>query len=319
MKRNWMIALAAMMAMAVFGACASYSHFNEGRRSGDFFTQRSEHGDRGVVITSFIGENSDVQIPSYIRRRPVRIIGEGAFAGNLDGRISEMFGTEFNEEVRNALGGKIIGQSGTLGAAPPSWVRFMLFGVWAFFMDDNHFRGDSTQDSSWIYRTELTSVTIPNGVFRIEEQAFARNAITTVVLPDTVIYIGDEAFRGNRISAVTIPRNVFNIGERAFFHNGITAITIPGNVFNIGEGAFANNPLTSITFEHDAGFIHQNVFQGSMGRVTRISIGANFNLLYDGDSPDVVWNSFREAYAENGHRAGIYTLNNEGAWDWQPR
>jgi len=286
MKKNWMIALAAMMAMAVFGACASYSHFNEGFRRGDFFYQREENT-RRITITSYVGTASDVQIPSHIRRRPVRIIGEGAFAGNADGLISEMFGRELHEEVRDALGGRPVGR--------------------------RNFGG------SWIYRTELTSVNIPNGVFIIGERAFAHNTLTTVALPDTVIRIGDDAFRGNRITAVTIPRNVYSIGEWAFFHNGITSITIPGNVFYIGEGAFAQNPLTSITFEHTTGTIHQNMFTGSLGRVMRISIGANFNLLYDDDYPDFIWNSFREAYAENGHRAGIYTLNAEGAWDWQPR
>jgi len=285
MKRNWMAALVAVMTMVVFGACVSYSHFNSGLRSGDFFYRRTEHGD-GVTITSYVGRDANVQIPSYIRRRPVRIIGAGAFSGDFAGELSEIFGEELREELRGALGGVPVGRN---------------FG------------------GSWVYRTELTSVSIPNSVIIIGANAFIRNSITAVALPDNVIRINSGAFAHNLLTMIAIPGNVFHIGERAFQNNQISDITIPGNVVQIGEGAFAHNPLTSITFEHNTGTIHQNMFTGSLGRVTQISIGANFNLHYDGDYPDVIWESFREAYAENGHRAGIYTLTDAGEWNWQPR
>ena len=275
--------IALVLAAAVLGACVSYGHDNVGIRSGEFFTERLDGGDRGMRITSYIGSSPDVHIPSYIRGRPVRVIGDGAFGGRFgdlgeEGRIAEI--------VAEVFGGVPIGRN---------------------------------FDGSSIYRTVLTSVTIPDSVAVIGQNAFSRNQLTAIAIPENVIRINRGAFAWNPITAVTIPDNVYRIGSYAFWSNLLTAITIPDNVFYIGRGAFGNNPLVSITFSDNIHTVHQDVFSGSLRTVSQISIGANVNLHYDGDYRDVIWDAFREAYAENGHRAGIFTRNEAGGWDWQPR
>ena len=72
-------------------------------------------------------------------------------------------------------------------------------------------------------------------------------------------------------------------------------------------------PVTSITIGSGIDSINENAFSGSLRNVTRISIGANVNLLGD---REVVWRVFRIAYEANGARAGVYTFSN-GRWNWQ--
>ena len=164
-------------------------------------------------------------------------------------------------------------------------------------------------------RRNITSVSIPDTVTFIGEGTFYRNIITDITIPSSVTTIGPEAFAANRIASLTILNGVTRIGENAFAANQLTSVTIPDSVTRIDRWAFGNNPLTSITIGDGIGSIHENVFQGSLRGVTRISIGANVNL--QGNS-EVVWRMFQDAYLANGAQAGVYTLSG-GNWTRQPR
>ncbi|MDY4184962.1 MAG: leucine-rich repeat domain-containing protein, partial [Sodaliphilus sp.] len=120
----------------------------------------------------------------------------------------------------------------------------------------------------------LTSVTIPNSVTSIGNEAFSRcrgltsikvesgnsvydsrencNAIIetatntlisgckNTIIPNSVTSIGNEAFwRCSGLTSVTIPKSVTEIGTKAFYCCfGLTSVTIPNSVTSIGERAF---------------------------------------------------------------------------------
>ena len=73
-------------------------------------------------------------------------------------------------------------------------------------------------DSAFIDRTELTSVTIPDGVTYIVDCAFfGCTSLETVTIPNSVINICSSAFRNcTSLKEVTIPASVTYIGDEAF-------------------------------------------------------------------------------------------------------
>jgi len=107
--------------------------------------------------------------------------------------------------------------------------------------------------------SNLTSVTIPNGVTTIGDSAFyGCTGLTSVSLPNTITSIGNNAF--NNCSGLTsvggigsgasieIPNGVTSIGDRVFYYCGhLTSVTIPNTITSIGDYAFYETGLTSVT------------------------------------------------------------------------
>ena len=101
------------------------------------------------------------------------------------------------------------------------------------------------------YNSAILSVSIPNGVTSIGDEAFADcKRLSSITIPDSVTYIGEDVFcRCIRLTSITIPNSVTSIGSVAFSTCiGLTTITIPDSVTSIGAAAFYGcSSLTSIT------------------------------------------------------------------------
>jgi len=110
------------------------------------------------------------------------------------------------------------------------------------------------------------SYTVPDGVRRIERDAFTFSSnLTSVVIPDTVDYIGAEAFVVcTALSSVTLPNGIDAINDTMFFMcSSLTEIEIPSSVTYIDSTAFSDSGLETIkgyydsaaeTFANDNGF-----------------------------------------------------------------
>lgn len=94
-------------------------------------------------------------------------------------------------------------------------------------------------------------VTIPNGVRKIGNRAFANcSSLTSITIPDSVTEIGKCAFlRCSSLNSIAIPDSVTEIWDEAFIGcSGLTSISIPNNDTAIRAYAFCNcKSLTSIT------------------------------------------------------------------------
>ena len=88
----------------------------------------------------------------------------------------------------------------------------------------------------------MTSVTLPNGIGYISNYTFSGcSSLTAIVIPDGVGSIGENSFSGcTSLSSVVIPSSVTTIWDNAF--NGcsrLRSIAVLDNVSHIGTGAFA--------------------------------------------------------------------------------
>lgn len=114
---------------------------------------------------------------------------------------------------------------------------------------------------------KLTSVSIPDTVTVIENNAFSSTGLTEINLPDNLEEIGNYAFSNSKFETVSIPDTVKIINDGAFalcyslnnvelgksveFIGGsaftdcksLSEITIPDSVKSVGMKAFDNTPL----------------------------------------------------------------------------
>ena len=78
--------------------------------------------------------------------------------------------------------------------------------------------------------TDLTSITIPNGVTGISRDAFSGcSSLTSITIPNSVTSIGDYVFSGcSSLTSIAIPDSVTSIGSSVFSGcNSLESITIP--------------------------------------------------------------------------------------------
>ena len=160
--------------------------------------------------------------------------------------------------------------------------------------------------------SELTSLTICDGVTSIESAFGKCTGLTELVLPDSVTSIGTQAFyRCTGLRTVTLSKNLTSIGYMAFSGcSGLTELVFPDSLKEIDQEAFRYcSGLNSISLGTGLTTIGRMAFDGCdptavdyrgtqkewrsiaignkndcLSRVTCIKLGV---IVTDGDTPDV--------------------------------
>ena len=236
------------------------------------------------TIKKYNGNDAVVNIPSEINGTPVTTIGNAAFRDSsvtsvtIPASVTEIGSNAFagctNLTSVNYIGdwSKLTIQSGNPAVQDAANAPLFDF---AFIPPDN----TAVIVTNYKYNGAAADVTIPSRyqgkpVTTIGHAAFFNSAVTSVTIPDSVTSISDEAFINcPKLTNISIPNSVTYIGFSAFssctslksitlpsslsFISGalflgcsqLTTIHIPVSVTSIGNNAFADCPsLMTVTY-----------------------------------------------------------------------
>lgn len=88
--------------------------------------------------------------------------------------------------------------------------------------------------------SNLESIDLPQGLTKIEDQAFESSKIRRITLPDTVTSIGEFAFRFSNIEHIDLPKGISEIPKKMFSRTtNLSTLEIPSNVRSIEYSAIA--------------------------------------------------------------------------------
>lgn len=113
------------------------------------------------------------------------------------------------------------------------------------------------------YTGKASSVTIPDGITRIEDKAFYNcSQLKNVTIPQSVETIGESAFANTMLTKVVLPAKLKEVPESAFRGcTRLSSIKIPDSVTVIKKGAFEDcSLLKTITFGKNLKEIRENAF-----------------------------------------------------------
>ena len=212
-----------------------------------------------VTITKYTGTESTVILPSTISSWPVTKIGEDALKDNttitsvtIPDSVTEIGSNAFagctNLTSVNYAGdwSNLTIQSGN--PAVQDAANEQLF--------DFDFILNNTAVIVTNYKCKGTAadVTIPSRyqgkpVTTIGHAAFFNSAVTSVTIPDSVTSIDDNAFGFcSQLTNISLPNSVTSIGFSAFAHcTSLKSITLPSSLSSISEALFSGcSQLTTI-------------------------------------------------------------------------
>lgn len=237
-----------------------------------------------VTITKYTGTGSTVILPSTINSWPVTKIGEDALKDNttitsvtIPASVTEIGSNAFagctNLTIVNYAGdwSKLTIQSGNPAVqdaanAPLFDFEFILNNT-AVVVTNYKYNGaaaDVTIPSRYqgkpvttighaaFFNSAVTSVTIPDSVTSISDEAFINcPKLTNISIPNSVTYIGFSAFSScTSLKSITLPSSLSFISGALFLGcSQLTTIHIPVSVTSIGNNAFADCPsLMTVTY-----------------------------------------------------------------------
>lgn len=274
-----------------------------------------------VTITKYTGTESTVILPSKISSWPVTKIGEDAFQDNttitsvtIPASVTEIGSNAFagctNLTSVNYAGdwSNLTIQSGN--PAVQDAVNAQLF--------DFEFIPNNTAVIVIRYKGTAADVTIPSRykgkpVTMIDHAAFHDSAVTSVTIPDSVTSIPDDAFAFcSQLTNISIPNSVTFIGFSAFNScTSLKSITLPSSLSTIQSSAFYNcGNLETIRIPVSVTFIGNYAFAGCPSSMTVTYPGSKtqWDAITKGSNNDVLENNLICAVLEATFTADGTTL-----------
>lgn len=237
-----------------------------------------------VTITKYTGTESTVILPSTINSWPVTKIGEAAFQDNttitsvtIPASVTEIGSNAFagctnltsvhyegdwsnltiqsgNPAVQDAANAPLFDFEFTPDNTAVIVTNYKYNGAAADVTIPSRYQGKpvTTIGHAAFFNSAVTSVTIPDSVTSISDEAFINcPQLTNISIPNSVTYIGFSAFSScTSLKSITLPSSLSFISGALFLGcSQLTTIHIPVSVTSIGNNAFADCPsLMTVTY-----------------------------------------------------------------------
>ncbi|MFR9307304.1 MAG: leucine-rich repeat protein, partial [Lachnospiraceae bacterium] len=121
------------------------------------------------------------------------------------------------------------------------------------------------------FKNALREVSIPEGVKKINDYAFAYNRVlSSAGLPETLEEIGSAALKEKAITEISLPGRLRSIGGSAFAGNRLRELDVPESVERIDSSAFATNQLERIDLKDTLKTLGSSAFSSNRLETVRI-------------------------------------------------
>lgn len=236
------------------------------------------------TITKYNGTDTVVVVPPTISSWPVTKIGEDAFQDNttitsvtIPANVTEIGSNAFagctnltsvnyegdwsnltiqsgNPAVQDAANAPLFDFEFTPDNTAVIVTNYKYNGAAADVTIPSRYQGKpvTTIGHAAFFNSAVTSVTIPDSVTSISDEAFINcPKLTNISIPNSVTYIGFSAFSScTSLKSITLPSSLSFISGALFLGcSQLTTIHIPVSVTSIGNNAFADCPsLMTVTY-----------------------------------------------------------------------
>ena len=196
-----------------------------------------DSGGTTCKVTQYDGKESTLTIPSKLGGATVTEIDESAFSRNISFRNGIVRVVNIPATVTAIGEGAFKETSGleaiNVDAANPSFKS----------VDGVLYTKDGSELVAYPTAKKAASYEAISGTKVIRAHAFqggggVRSMLRTVTLPDGVTSIGDQAFYGSSIASIDLPSSLKTVGSEAFNGAGLSALVLPDSVETVGDDVF---------------------------------------------------------------------------------
>lgn len=131
---------------------------------------------------------------------------------------------------------------------------------------------------------ELHSVSIPNSVTQISDEAFGQSGIKSINIPESVTTIGRDAFHACKyLERISLPQKIEDIGNSAFSEcSSLTSVQLPEGLFQLSNELFSYcSNLKSIIIPEGPATIWFSVFRGCIN-LESVTLPASVQKMFGG-------------------------------------